>query len=85
MEPSAVHKARSLDRFTRGCRKESTHVTITDREAWEFLEWYGGTLGDCPPFEIEMKRARATHDPWPMLIGMEIVGFSIARIEEETH
>lgn len=86
-EPAAMHKARALERFTRGCPKHQTRVTISDREAWELLAWSGESLGynGSPDFLREMARAKATGDPWPVLEGFELRGFLLQRLPEEVN
>lgn len=80
MEPVAVAKARSLARYAAGCSKGSIELTLSNREAWEFLRWYGASLGDNPSFQLEYASARRLHNPWPLLDGMQLMGFAIARL-----
>jgi hypothetical protein len=77
-EPQALQKARCLAKHVTGSR-ESCAVQLTTREAWEFLKWYRTQLVDKTLFDIEVRRARAFKDPWPVLSGMTIMGFEIER------
>lgn len=81
-EPIALQKARALANYMQ-CAPDidSTQLTLTDREAWQFLKWYRTQLTERQHFDREVRRARALRDPWPVLAGMSLCGFSITRCE----
>lgn len=80
--PVAIQKAQALAQYM-ACAPdiELTQLTLTDREAWEFLKWYRFELTERQFFDREMRKARALRDPWPVIQGMEICGFTVARAE----
>lgn len=81
-EPIALQKARSLAGYMYGAPDVAqTFVTLTDREAWEFLKWYRTQLMERQHFDRELKKARALRDPWPVLEGMVLCGFQITKAE----
>lgn len=81
-EPTAIAKARALSQYmTYAPDVGTTFLTLTDREAWEFLKWYRTQLTERQYFDREMKKARALRDPWPVLEGMSICGFMVIRAE----
>lgn len=89
---AALAKADSLDRHLFGVgAKHLTSVTLSDREAWELLAWYQSSCIDYAPpedreaFAQDLAHARSLNNPWGMLHGFEIRGFSIARLADEVH
>lgn len=89
---AALAKADSLDRHLFGVgAKHLVSVTLSDREAWELLAWYqSNSIDYAPPedreaFAHDLAEARSLNNPWGMLHGFEIRGFSIARLADEVH
>ena len=59
--------------------RDCAQLTLTDREAWEFLKWYRLQLSERQYFDREFRKARALRDPWPVLEGMLICGFTACK------
>jgi hypothetical protein len=81
----ALKKAADLERFTKHApgALELTTVTLTDAEAWEFLEWYATTLDRDwrDQFDFDLFKAKQAADPWPMIRAgdFRLHGFAIGR------
>lgn len=86
-QPSALRKAEALANHIRGSRTADAAVILTDREAWEFLDWYMTSLPreTVEYFRKDLAAAKAMRDPWPMLQGFQIKGFDVLRASVEMH
>jgi len=86
-QPSALRKAEALAKHFRGTRTAYAAVILTDREAWEFLDWYMERLPpeSIPHFKADLADAKAFRDPWQMLKGFQISGFDVVRASVEMH
>jgi hypothetical protein len=87
--PAALQKAESLSKHLAGVSRALTAVTLSDREAWEFLVWYETTLPTDSTgywaFRADIAHAREQQNPWPMLQGVDLYGFAVERLGAEVH
>lgn len=87
--PSALRKAESLVAhlgYVKGA-KEDTELWLSDREAWEFLDWYQMLVDPSMAAEYakDVAEARAFRDPWLVLDGFAIAGLPPKRLPAEYH
>ena len=90
--PTALHKARALQRHLYGAAHRTlSEVCLSDREAWELIDWYKATnMNYAPPedqamFDADVAQARATRDPWLVLSGFQLLGFTVVPLNTEVH
>ena len=83
----ALKKAEAMALHLKGLPRDGSVVLLTDREAWELLDWY---MGELPKdtlrlFKADLAEAKALRDPWHVLEGFLIEGFEVARQSAESH
>lgn len=85
-KPAALVKAESLLRHLHPLQEQAA-VTLSDREAWEFLDWFRPQVDRTriAEFDRDLAQAKASSDPWPMLKGTYVLGFGLERLENEVH
>lgn len=85
---SAYRKATALSKHAAnlGAPLSEFAVPLTAREAFELLDDMQKQLylqGGCPEFDADLKEARSTNNPWPMMVGTSVMGMEIAYMAGE--
>jgi hypothetical protein len=78
-EPAALTKAASLYRFAmeQGAPLETFQLALTDTEALEVLDWFGGQMQPNAAFEVDLEIAHRTGKPFEMLSSFQLMGLAI--------
>ena len=83
-KPAALRKAEALEQHLAG-NKIGAFVTLTDLEAWEFLNWLPTQLDPSvlDEYEFDLSHAKLVGNPWLVLDeSFNIFGFGVARVAD---
>lgn len=83
-EPAALRKAKALERHLVG-NTLGASVSLTDEEAWEFLEYLPSLLHPDAQdeYEFDLSMAKLAGNPWQMLDPtFTVLGFAITRVAD---
>jgi hypothetical protein len=79
--PAAVERAKSLHRyaFAQGAGVEDFILTLSDSEGLDLLDWLlEQQRAPDADLELEVREAKETGDPWPLLDTFTLMGLHLA-------
>jgi hypothetical protein len=76
---SAIAKAERLYEYAKsqGAKLDTFQLTISDKEAFELLDWFVGQYGDNTLLADDVAIAKLEKNPWGVISNFTLMGFAM--------